>query len=325
MNPTCLSFFKLKSIQISPKVLLTTIHLEDQRYVLSKLNASIEGKTVTDVECRIKREENERWLRITPYVTTDNDESLLIGQAEDITSYKANTEVLNNHNNKKNSILNILTHDLAGHMGAIGNLSSLLARDIAKYKDPEADRYIDMIHRISNSSIKLIHDFVNQEFLESAGVTLLKTRVNLIKKIKLTTENYFAMQNELQVEFSCHSNKENIFVEIDEDKFMQVINNLISNALKFTPNGGSIKIYIKEHKKEVLLSIADSGIGIPQKYHATLFEKFSDARRTGLKGEPSTGLGMSIIKTIVNWHHGDIWFESEENKGTTFYIRLPKG
>ncbi len=104
---------------------------------------------------------------------------------------------------------------------------------------------------------------------------------------------------------------------------MQVINNLISNALKFTPDGGSITISISEKDGIILISVADTGVGIPQKFHATLFDKFPESRRTGLKGEPSVGLGMSIIKTIVEWHHGEIWFESEENKGSTFYIRLP--
>ncbi|WP_248282223.1 sensor histidine kinase [Mucilaginibacter robiniae] len=66
------------------------------------------------------------------------------------------------------------------------------------------------------------------------------------------------------------------------------------------------------------------GVGIPGKYHATLFNKFSKAGRPGLKGQVSIGLGMSIIKTLVEWHKGEIWFRSKEHEGTTFYIELPK-
>jgi len=83
-------------------------------------------------------------------------------------------------------------------------------------------------------------------------------------------------------------------------------------------------VAVKERANTVLVTVADTGIGIPEKYHATLFEKFTRARRPGIKGEPSVGLGMSIIKTIVEWHKGKIWFESAENKGSTFYIELPK-
>jgi two-component system sensor histidine kinase VicK len=71
------------------------------------------------------------------------------------------------------------------------------------------------------------------------------------------------------------------------------------------------------------VSISDNGIGIPKKYHAGLFEKFTRARRPGLHEEASHGLGMSIIKSIIDWHHGQIRVESSENEGTTFYIRLP--
>ncbi|MGI4729025.1 MAG: sensor histidine kinase [Janthinobacterium lividum] len=73
-----------------------------------------------------------------------------------------------------------------------------------------------------------------------------------------------------------------------------------------------------------MIMIADTGIGIPQKFHSGLFDKFNNARRTGLKGEPSVGVGMSIIKTIIDWHEGKIWFESEENKGSKFFIEIKK-
>jgi two-component system sensor histidine kinase VicK len=200
----------------------------------------------------------------------------------------------------------------------------LLKKDIIQLNNSSVDRYIDIIHKITKNCIKLIRDFIDHEFMERAKVKVIKSRVEIIDKIRMTTKNNFAMQQSLLVQFSCHSNKNSIFVEIDEDKFMQVINNLISNSVKFTPEGGKIDIYIKENKQEVLISIANTGIGIPKKYHATLFDKFSDARRTGLNGEQSTGLGMWVIKTIVEWHDGKRWFESELGKGTTFFIQLPK-
>lgn len=140
----------------------------------------------------------------------------------------------------------------------------------------------------------------------------------------MAAEDLLAMQIELTTNFSWASNKNSIYIDLDEDKFMQVINNLISNALKFTRDGGNIYLNIKDTDTHVILSIADDGIGIPEKYHATLFDKFTDAGRTVPNGPLSTGLGRYIIKNIVEWHSGKIWFESEENQGTTFYIELPK-
>lgn len=99
---------------------------------------------------------------------------------------------------------------------------------------------------------------------------------------------------------------------------------MISNAIKFASDGGEITLRIEEQEEHVLFTVEDNGVGIPAHLQEGLFEKFPKARRPGLKGEPSTGLGMSIIKTIVEWHNGRIWFESEENKGAIFYIELPK-
>jgi len=324
MNPSCQNFFGLESIDVRSKHLLHMVHPEDRHYVLFKLKECNEGNAVSDVECRIQRGEEERWLNTTPHLINEDGQHLLIGTAEDITAYKENEETLNSHNAKKNAILNILAHDLAGPIGTIRNISDMLGKDARRFDDPAINRYIALIDKITKKSLKLIRDFLNQEFLESAGVQLVKKRVELVYKISQATQEYFEMQDGLQVAFSCHSNKERIFVEIDEDKFMQVINNLISNSLKFTPKKGNIDIYIEDQKKNILVTVSDNGIGIPKKYHQTLFEKFTEARRSGLNGEQSTGLGMSIIKTIVEWHKGKIWFESEEDKGTKFYIELPK-
>lgn len=106
--------------------------------------------------------------------------------------------------------------------------------------------------------------------------------------------------------FRFNVSSEKIYVNIDAYKFSQAVNNLISNAIKFTKDGGTIILSLEERSESVLISVADDGIGIPVEYHENLFEKFTEARRPGLKGEPSVGLGMSVIKTIVEWHGGKI-------------------
>ena len=105
---------------------------------------------------------------------------------------------------------------------------------------------------------------------------------------------------------------------------MQVIINLISNAQKFTGDDGKIEVVVEADEKEVIIQIQDNGIGIPKDLQPFLFDKFTRARRQGLKGEPSIGLGMSIIKTIIEWHEGSITFKSTEGKGTTFTIKIPR-
>jgi two-component system sensor histidine kinase VicK len=162
--------------------------------------------------------------------------------------------------------------------------------------------------------------------LESSETALIKGRANLVEKIQEVVDQYQESQQNANKTFSLLTSDPSIYAEIDEVKFLQVITNLITNAVKFTHDDGKITVRVEDKEKTgtVLISVEDNGIGIPEQYHASLFDKFTKARRPGLRKEPSVGLGMSIIKMIVGWHKGKIWFESQENQGTTFYVEIPK-
>lgn len=100
------------------------------------------------------------------------------------------------------------------------------------------------------------------------------------------------------------------------------MDNLVSNALKFTPAGGQITVGLREVSGRAVLTVQDTGIGIPEALQAGLFEKFSAACRAGVGGEASTGLGLFITKQIVQLHRGKLWMESREGAGTTFFVEL---
>jgi two-component system sensor histidine kinase VicK len=323
MNSACKSFFGLESHNVSTLQLLNMVNSEDRSYLVNKVKHCISGASIADVECRITRGDNFRWLRVSPFLSTDNGKTILIVQAEDITTSKMNVEVLQAHLIKKNSILTMLAHDLAGPLGAIQNFATLLGTEADNNDKSKIKRMIHSISSLSKSSIHLIHTFLDQEFLESANVHLVKKRIDLFDRLKLAFSTYKEAQKRLDIVFDISANYEKIYVELDEDKFMQVINNLVSNSLKFTPAGGRITLSLQKKTESVIITVTDTGIGIPKAFQNSLFDKFTEARRRGLNGEDTTGLGMSIIKTIVEWHDGIIWFESEENVGTSFFIELP--
>jgi two-component system sensor histidine kinase VicK len=133
-------------------------------------------------------------------------------------------------------------------------------------------------------------------------------------------------QRDISKVFKFTYSKLSIYADVDSAEFLAILNNLVSNAIKFTPDKGHNNVHLEEKDKEeiVLITIIDNGIGIPAQYHLTLFDKFTKARRQGLKGEETVGLGLSIVKHLVNLHQGKIYFENEENKGTTFYVKIPK-
>jgi two-component system, OmpR family, sensor histidine kinase VicK len=210
---------------------------------------------------------------------------------------------------------------LKGPLTVSNTITQILDREV---KDPKLKRLIKTIEKVNQEAINLIRDLTQREFLETTEVVLVKKRIDIVTKLKEVMEEYEKSEKETKRKFEFSSSKTRIFLNLDEAKFMQIINNLTTNALKFTKDDGIISLRLEDKKDKVLMIFSDNGIGIPEQYHSKLFEKFTDARRTGLRGEPTVGLGLSIVKILVEWHEGEIWFESKENVGTTFFIEFPK-
>ncbi|WP_439881981.1 PAS domain-containing sensor histidine kinase [Pontibacter sp. MBLB2868] len=310
----------------NPASILDTIHSEDKDYLVKEYSDVLAGKEGDNIEFRIVQEDGSvKWLlsHVRLFIDKQGKRSLT-GVVDDITTLKDNISILQKFAAKKNAILEVLSHDLAGPLANIKNLSGQLTKHLHDYKSEDIANILQIIYESSARSVRLIRDFVDQEFMESTNPGLIKIRMNLVEKLKEIVEEYMEAERIIGKTFKFLTSSDHIYVYIDQGKFMQVVNNLISNAIKFTPDGGTITIKLTEHKDSVTLVIKDNGIGIPVEHHDALFDKFTKARREGLKGEPTIGLGMSIIKTIVEWHGGEISFESKVNQGTTFYIELPK-
>lgn len=328
LNPAFEQIWKRsrKSVLENPAHLLAAVHSSDRDYLVKEYRKIISGEIVENIEFRIVLPDNVvKWLRLRAILGGKAQESTTIaGCLEDITAAKEKEEYTTKYMAKKNSVLAILAHDLAGPLNNISLASSSMAENSKISSDPELQEMIEIIQKTCERSLRLIREFVNQEFLESTNVSLVKRRFDMVKNLKEIIHEYQASEQYIRKHFKLLCSDEPIYLKVDDIKLRQAINNLISNAIKFTPDDGEITLSIEEQQEMVLISVADNGIGIPAKYQDLLFEKFTKARRKGLKGEPSIGLGMSIIKTIVDWHEGKIWFESQENKGTKFYIELPK-
>lgn len=325
LNPAFESFFHIKPADANVLELLSFIHPEDREYLLSFYNALKPGDFKDNIEFRIILPDKRKYhLRLIAYLHGRTSKtSTLTGYLEDITAAKEHERRLDDLSNRKNAVLNILSHDLAGPLGAIQNYTYLLSRQKSVMEAENVAKMVTAIEKISKRSTNLIQQFIKNEFLESIGVDISKIRVNLVEKLSSFMTDYYGVQETVNLKFEFHSSSEQLFAEIDDSKFMQVFNNLISNSMKFTPDGGTISIDMEEREGSIVISVSDTGIGIPEEFHPHLFDKFTKARRPSLKGEPSVGLGMSIIKTIVEWHNGKVWFKSKVNEGTTFYIEIP--
>jgi two-component system sensor histidine kinase VicK len=327
LNPAFEAVFKQNREMFDLLSLPGSVHAEDQDYVSEAYGDLLGGQPRKPMEFRVLLPDgSERWLRVKPLLIEENGTRAIAGLAEDITDFKHYSDVELKFSHKKNTIIQMLSHDLAGPLGTIQSLSSLVATRVREYKDEALNNMVGLINETSRGSQRLIRDFLEQEYTESAETALIKSRVNLVERFSQIMEQYRISQQNSALQLTLSSSDPSVYASVDDVKFFQALNNLISNAVKFTPDDGTINIRVDdlEEKGTVLITIQDNGIGIPKKYHACLFDKFTKARRSGLRQEPTTGLGMSIIKTLIEWHGGKIWFQSEENQGTTFFVEIPR-
>jgi two-component system sensor histidine kinase VicK len=297
------------------------IHEDDLDIAQYALKEVLDGKSIGIVKFRIALETKEIWIAVLPFLELNDPEPAIYGHIMDITSEVENFSSMSKYANKKNSVLHMLSHDLRGPLGIANSLIAVLEKEIDQPKNLDKTRSISLIIR---ESIDLIEDLVDREFLETVDAALVKRRIDIVKKLSDYVEECKRSAHLADRNFSLICSNNMIQIEVDEAKFMQIVNNLISNALKFTYPNGNITIGINEHPDHVEVSFSDDGIGIPENLLPDIFDRFTKSKRVGLNGEPTTGLGLSIVKEVISWHNAKIVCDSKEGKGTTFTIILNK-
>ena len=306
--------------------LLALLPSDDRAYALVCFTGLASGQLHDDLLLRLQPSPDQpvRWVAVQAWRTeTEDGQVLLSGTAQDVTVEQEYLRNADKYMAKKNTTLEILSHDLAGAFNMLRQLADFLEEKTQVLQDPQVQRMIGVMQNTCRDSVNLIRDFVDGEFMDSANMELKRTRMDLVTALRQVMETYQKGEHPVAKTFSFHTSHQAIYVEIDNNKFLQVINNLLSNAIKFTHEGGHVAVSLEQHPDYVLVTVADDGIGIPGPLHPVLFDRFTKARRPGLRGEKSIGLGMHLIHTLVRLHEGSIWFESVENQGTSFYIRLP--
>ncbi|UOQ52396.1 PAS domain-containing sensor histidine kinase [Hymenobacter cellulosivorans] len=306
--------------------LLRRLHPDDEQYLTHRLEQAGLEEVLEGLEVRLARPDGgTQWLSVNlcRVLGPDDGQEYLVGSAVDVTAAKENTINIQKFGTKKNAVLEILSHDLAGPLLMLQQLTEQLELETQGNLSAPAQKMLSLMQRTCRDSVNLIHDFVDAEFMESASVELNLSRTDLVVWMKTLVEEYQRTESLLHLHFTLEAPAHPVYANVDIDKFHQVVNNLISNSVKFTPDGGHITVRVEAESDKVRVVVADTGVGIPAKYQPVLFDKFTKARRPGLRGEKTTGLGMSVIQTIVELHRGLITFTSTEGEGTTFVVDLP--
>jgi PAS domain S-box-containing protein len=224
----------------------------------------------------------------------------------------------------KTEFVSLAAHQLRTPLSAIKwTLRMLLDGDLGDITEEQRD-FVEKTYRSNERMIELINALLDVTRIEEGRYLykLVYTRIENIVQFVVNGCKEEAKRKKIKLEFKKPI-KKLPQVKVDVEKIRLAINNLLDNSIRYTLSGGVVTVSLKYVKKKIELSVKDSGIGIPKDQQGRVFTKFFRAANVMRMSTEGTGLGLFITKNIIEAHGGKIWFESEENKGTTFYISLP--
>jgi len=242
----------------------------------------------------------------------------------DITERKRGEEALKRAMEVKDDFISTVSHELRTPLSITKEGLSLLRRDKVGTLSDQQREVVGMAYANIDRLAFLIDDILDVAKFESGKMTLYKEQINVVELIKESYDGWKLKADERKIKLGLEADKKPLIFPIDKVKFMQILSNLISNAIKFTSEGGAIDIIVKEMDNDVKFSVRDTGIGISKDDISRVFEKFHQLSRTYGPGKQGTGLGLNITKSLVELHGGAMKVESEVGKGSTFSFTMPK-
>lgn len=222
----------------------------------------------------------------------------------------------------RDELLAIVSHDLRNPIGAIQSCASMLLEDsepLTREKDLRV--WMEFIKRNAETSLRLIGDLLDMERIAQGALSIEIKPQDLNLMIQECAQSFSYQAGAKAILLRALPSAVTELVSCDRDRIMQVLSNLMGNALKFTPEGGSVTIKLEQRFSETLISISDTGPGIPEDKLAHIFERFTQILNKDRRG---LGLGLYISKTLMEAHKGSIAVTSIQGQGSTFTISLPR-
>ncbi|RGW14403.1 cell wall metabolism sensor histidine kinase WalK [Enterococcus asini] len=196
------------------------------------------------------------------------------------------------------------------------------------WKDEEiAPNFLKVTLDETDRMIRMINDLLDLSRMDSQQSNLQLEYININELVSFVLDRFdMIMNNEekgKKYRIRRDFTQRELWAEVDPDKIIQVIDNIMNNAIKYSPDGGTITMHLSETHNNILLSITDQGLGIPKKDLQKVFDRFYRVDKARARKQGGTGLGLAITKEVIKAHGGTIWVESQEGRGSTFYITLP--
>lgn len=222
----------------------------------------------------------------------------------------------------KNEFVSTVSHELRTPLTSIAGSLGLLNGGAAGALPPQADRLIEIAHANCGRLIRLINDILDIEKIESGRMVFDMRPLTMAALVQQSIDDLRGYAEGLGVSMTFER-RSPAMVHGDPDRIIQVVTNLISNAVKFSPPGGAVELSLRLRGGFVCLAIRDQGPGVPESFRSRIFSKFAQADSTDTRQKGGTGLGLAISKEIAERHKGRLWFTSEPGRGAVFHLDLP--
>jgi PAS domain S-box-containing protein len=276
----------------------------------------------------------ERWTHVNkvPYRDANDQIVGVLGIFEDITDRKLREEeiILKNDllqatNAEKDKFFSIIAHDLRGPFNHFLGFTQIISEELSSLSQTEIQSIADNMKKSATNLYTLLENLLEWSKMQRGQMDFKPERFILHQRVKTSVDLIIgpAKTKNIAINYDIPEVYELV---ADKHMFDTIIRNLVSNAIKFTPRNGRIIVSAKSGEKDmVVVSIRDMGIGMNPELRDRLFKLDQQTSRKGTDGEPSTGLGLLLCKEFIEKHGGNIWVESIEGQGSTFYVSLPSG
>jgi PAS domain S-box-containing protein len=266
----------------------------------------------------------EASLAVSPIRDKDDNVIGFLHLARDVTEKKRYEQRLKELDKMKSAFVSNVSHELRTPLTAIkASADNMLDRLIGDLNGKQVG-YLTRIKSNSDRLARLINDLLDLSTIEAGKIDLRPTNLPLVTLVKEAAESLRTVAAEKLINLTVMSADPGVIAWADRDKVIQVLMNLIGNALKFTPTGGKVTIAVAKNSAAwIQISVTDTGPGIPAEEVNKVFGRFYQIGQAGTQKTQGTGLGLAISKALVEMHGGKIWVESEAGKGSTFSFTLP--
>lgn len=292
------------------------IHPDDRELVVPAVKQALQGKTPLDIEHRIVNPESgkEIWVRAQGQLTRiDSNKYSFIGITQNITQRKLLEQ-------QKEEFISVASHELKTPVTSIKAYGEVLQDMLDEAGDPVNAELMKKVNIQIDRLAGLIDDLLDTTKISEGQLMLNKERFNLNDLIRQRVEDQQHISPGHSIVLSLC---QDAFIQADRERIGQVLTNLISNAIKYSPKGGEVRVSCQTRQEGVLVSVQDEGVGISKEMQQRVFERFFRVPDIRVRNYPGMGLGLYITAGIIHRHDGKIWVESEPGEGSVFYFTLP--